>query len=426
MAFPVADQTLATPVSTMSLAPPSIVRNESNAPVVTRGDSAELGDRSAGVTSDHSFTIREINDLDALERYAAAWNRLLQETPGASYFHSYDWFATYWRHYGTDQRMRVMLVLDDGRLAGIVPLVVARDQTRLGRLRSLRYPLHGWGSFYGPIGRDPRLLLRHALANVLTGRRDWDLIDMLWVDRNGADQGATPAAIGDLRLATRASAWLQSAQIELTAGWQAYWSSRRTHFRTNIRRCQRRLEECGEVLHIRYRPLGTAGGDCDPRWDLYDACEQIAAESWQGSSTTGTTMSHESVRAYLRTAHAAAVTFGGLDLNLLFVGGRPAAFAYNYQFAGYVYGLRAGFDANACPAGAGSVLMRRMVEDSCARGDRVIDLGPGSLDSKRHWQTRMATAWRYTHYTWRSPRAQILRALHAVKSLWTPAASALL
>jgi CelD/BcsL family acetyltransferase involved in cellulose biosynthesis len=305
----------------------------------------------------------------------------------------------------------------DGRLVGIVPFVVVRERTRLGLLRSLRYPLQGWGSFYGPIGGDPRVLLRHALAHILVKRRDWDLLDMLWIERDGADQGATAAALRDLQLATRASVWLQSAQIELADGWQAYWASRKTHFRTNIRRCERRLREFGELSHIRYRPLGTASGDDDPRWDLYNACEEIAAQSWQGSSTTGTTMSHDSVRSYLRTAHAAAASFGGVDLNLLLVAGRPAAFAYNYHYSGHVYGLRAGFNAGVCPAGAGTLLMQMMIENSCSRGDRVIDLGPGSLEIKRPWQTRMAIAWRYTHYSWRSPRSQMLRALHAVKTL---------
>jgi CelD/BcsL family acetyltransferase involved in cellulose biosynthesis len=107
--------------------------------------------------------------------------------------------------------------------------------------------------------------------------------------------------------------------------------------------------------------------------------------------------------------------FGGVDMNLLLLAGRPVAFAYNYHFGGYVYGLRAGFDAAA--AGAGTVLQRMMIEDSCRRGDRLIDLGPGSSESKRHWQTRTAIAWRYTHYAHGSPRAQLLRVLHAIKPM---------
>jgi CelD/BcsL family acetyltransferase involved in cellulose biosynthesis len=310
--------------------------------------------------------------------------------------------------------MRILLMLDDGRLAGVVPLVVTRERTKLGSLRSLRYPLHGWGSFYGPIGADARCLLRCALKHILATRRDWELLDLLWVDRDGADAGATAVAAAEVHLSVRATPWLASAQIDIAAGWDSYWASRKSHFRTNVRRDERRLREQGDVRFVRHRPAGAAQGCDDPRWDLYDECERLAASSWQGSSITGTTLSHESIRAYLRDAHKAAAAFGGVDMNLLLLAGRPVAFAYNYSFGGYVYGLRAGFDI-AAPPGTGTVLQRMMIEDSCRRGDRLIDLGPGSSESKRHWQTRTAVAWRYSHYARGSPRAQLLRALHSLK-----------
>lgn len=40
---------------------------------------------------------------------------------------------------------------------------------------------------------------------------------------------------------------------------------------------------------------------------------------------------------------------GGLDLSLLLGGGEPAAFAYNYHYAGGVYGLRMGHSAAVKP-----------------------------------------------------------------------------
>jgi CelD/BcsL family acetyltransferase involved in cellulose biosynthesis len=397
----------------MSLASSHVVSNLLIAPVVPRAERS-AGAHVLAALSPGSIEVREVNDPSGLEQYAADWNKLLPATPGASYFHSYDWFATYWRHFGAGQRMRVMLVLNDGRVAGVVPLVVTRERTKLGRLRSLRYPLHGWGSFYGPIGADWRSILRCTLRHVLATGRDWDLLDLLWVDRDGLDNGATAAAAADAQLIVRATPWLKSAQIDISGGWDTYWASRKSHFRTNARRNERRLREEGELTFVRHRPPGVAHGCSDPRWDLYDECERIAAGSWQGSSTTGTTLSHESIRAYLRDAHTAAAAFGGADMNLLLLAGRPVAFAYNYHFGGYVYGVRAGFDA-ATPPGAGTVLQRMMIEDSCRRGDRLFDLGPGALESKHAWQTQVAVAWRYTHYSMRSPRAQLLRALHAIK-----------
>jgi CelD/BcsL family acetyltransferase involved in cellulose biosynthesis len=249
----------------------------------------------------------------------------------------------------------------------------------------------------------------------VTTAREWELLEMLWVDRDGADAGATAAALINAGLAHMACPWLRSAQIDVTSGWELYWAQRKSHFRTNVRSAEKKLGKSGQVRYVRFRPRGRVAGESDPRWDLYETCERLAAESWQGDSQTGTTLSHGSVRDYLRAAHDAAAAFGGVDLNLLFVGERAAAFAYNYHYRGYVYGLRSGFDAAI--SGAGNVLTRMMIEDSCRRGDRLIDLGPGSLEVKRHWQTHIATAWRYTHYAARSPRAQLLRVLHSLKSI---------
>src|SRR5688500_10089543 len=133
----------------MQLANTPTVQNESIAPVVpTEGGVRSIGGSLSPVASARPAGVREINTLEALAQYKTAWNEFLPQTPGASYFHSYDWFAAYWKHYGAEQGMRVLLVFDQDGLSGVVPLTVVRERTRLGRLWSLRYPLHGWGSFF--------------------------------------------------------------------------------------------------------------------------------------------------------------------------------------------------------------------------------------------------------------------------------------
>ena len=110
-----------------------------------------------------------------------------------------------------------------------------------------------------------------------------------------------------------------------------------------------------------------------------------------------------------------AAKAGALDLNLLLIDGRPVAFNYAYQYAGYVFGLRTGFDAQLAPHGAGSVLQARMIEDCFVRGDHTYDLGPGYLDCKRYWQTHTRSSDRYTHFPRHLPRAQIARAKRSVE-----------
>ncbi len=353
--------------------------------------------------------VEEVNDIDELAGYRLLWNSLLPQTRQATFFQSLDWLEVYWKHFGGDQRLRVLIVSRDGEPLGILPLVVRTESTRVGRLRVLTYPLHDWGTFFGPIGPNPTATLIAGLRHVRRTGRDWDLLDLRWVDLQGTDHGRTSGAMRRAGFDPQRQPWKQAAVVDLTDGWDTYFGSRAKKWRHNVRRCRRRLAEQGEVNLVRYRPRGAACGDGDPRWDLFDACVEIARGSWQAASTTGTTLGDARIGDYLRETHAAAARAGSLDLNLLVLGGRPIAFAYNYHYRGHVDALRKGYDAEFSALGPGTVLSQMVLQDSFERGDHRYDLGAGSLGAKRYWQTSITTSYRYTHFPLAAPRVQLLR-----------------
>jgi CelD/BcsL family acetyltransferase involved in cellulose biosynthesis len=357
----------------------------------------------------------EINDPAGLAALAPLWRTLLAQTPGASFFHSLDWLATYWKHFGGGQRLRV-LVVDDGGAVGILPLVVRRVRRRLGIVRVLTYPLDDWGSFYGPLGGDPVGTLAGGLSHVLRAPRDWHVIELPWVDALASDGGATRAAFDRIGLETCRERRQTSAIINLAqlGSWDSYWGTRQSRWRNNVRRSEKKLACRGKVTYVRHRP----GASGDPRWDWYDACETIARASWQAGSQSGTTLVHDSVRAFLRDCHGTAAAAGALDLNLLLLDDRPVAFNYAYHYGGHVYGLRTGYDARAAAEGAGSVLQARMIADSFARGDHTYDLGPDYLECKRYWLTETRGGFRYTYFPPGVGMAQWMRAGRALRDWW--------
>lgn len=356
--------------------------------------------------------VEEINRVEELSAYRDAWDALLWRTSGASFFHTLAWLEAYWKHYGADQKLRVLVRLDGQRVKGIVPLVVRRESTRAGQIRVLTYPLHDWGSFYGPIGPEPLDTLTAALEHIRRTRRDWDLIELRWIDAGSPAAIETQRAMQAAGLQARQTLWDQTAVIDCVGTWQAYLAERNAKWRSNLMRSRRRIEEAGGLDYERYRPEPASGQAAsaafDPRWDLYEACEQIAAASWQGDSNTGTTLSHETVRQFLRDCHGEAARLGMVDLNLLRLHGQPVAFAYNYVCAQRVFGLRLGYDRARAQDGVGSLLLAQVVEDSFARGDRLYDLGTGYLDTKRHFMTRTVNLLRYSHFYPGACRAQLV------------------
>ena len=365
--------------------------------------------------------VLEINQIDQLSACAAAWRELLVQTPAANFFQSLEWLEVYWRHFGAGQRLRVLVVLQDGQIAGIVPLVVRKERKRFADVRVLTYPLHDWGTFYGPIGPDPAAALEAAIQHIRSTPRDWDMIDIRWVSQGeheyAWEESATARAMSAGGFPVRSHLWKRVAVIDTTGSWESYLASRKQSLRGSIRRYERRLAQLGDVQFERYRPQGHATGDCDPRWEDYDACVTLARRSWQGNATDGTTLSHDAVHDFLRDAHAAATRFGAVDMNMLKLNGKLIAFAYNYHCQGVVQGLRTGFDPDYAPAGVGKLLWARSFRDSFRRQDSVYDIGPDSLPIKTNWLTRILPVFAYAYYPPTVPKVQLLRLAHLVRDL---------
>ncbi len=351
----------------------------------------------------------EINDIGGLDRYRSAWRELLAVTPEATFFQSLDWLEVYWRHFGHDKTLRVLLVGDRDRPTGILPLMIHQERRKVGLVRVLSYPLDDWGSFYGPIGPNPVDTLMAGLSHVKQTDQHWDLLDLRWNPDEDKDTAETFEIMRLSDLNPRRTVRAETAVIELAGTWEDYLAKRTSKWRNNFRRARKRLLAAGEVEYTRHRPAGMQSDDADPRWDLYEHCERLAALSWQGSSSDGTTLSHGEIRDFLRDAHEVAARAGCLDMNLLSVAGQVIAFAYNYAYQGNVYGLRLGFDPAAAKISPGNAICAYAFEDSFRRGDRIYDLGPGSLDCKRYWQSSFEPIVQYTYHRPRAIRAQLMK-----------------
>ena len=359
-----------------------------------------------------------IDHPEDLSRISDDWARLLADTPHASFFQSHQWLAVRWQHQlPTDAGFRIVVVKEKGIVSGIVPLVIQLKQTPLGSIRKLRFPIDNWGSFYGAIGPDPEGTMTEAARFLQAETRDHDLLEFTNLPDYRSTDG-TPSESPGPRIGSGTKDWEYDecshvAMLYLKGDWESYWESRKAqkNRRRNVERCERRLAELGEIEYTRYRP--EAGED--PRWDLYEECESLAAKSWQDGLADGNTLHHEDVRPFFRDAHLAAIEAGACDLNLLRLDGKPVAFSYGYHFQGYVDLMRVGFDPEQAKFAPGNALWTRLIQDSYARGDYALDFGPSCLDYKRFWMTSLETSHQAVRYA-ATPAGRAFRLARVVKA----------
>jgi CelD/BcsL family acetyltransferase involved in cellulose biosynthesis len=365
----------------------------------------------------------EVNDIEELSQYRMVWNALFPGTPNATFFHTFDWLETYWRHFGRGQKLRVLIVYAAGEPIGILPLCVRKEAYRLNNVRVLTYPLDNWTTWYGPIGPNPASTMMAAMQHIRQTPRDWDMLELRWVADEDTAAGKSARALRIAGMFSAKSEYQWTSLVDLTSGWDAYLASKSHQLRRLYRSKVRDLFDTGRAEYIRHRPQPAAEGDGDPRRDLYEQCESVARFSWQSTVDNGNTITHERVRDYFRDAHAAASRIGMSDMHVLALDGEPAAFLYGYQYAGHVTALRTGFNA-ANDNGIGSALMLQVIRDSCQRGDRVIDLGPGERESKRRLRTRTESTYRLTYMPLDSWRSQAVRLSRWAKRRWPRRAAA--
>jgi len=356
--------------------------------------------------------ITEINDIESLSPYRLLWNSLFASTPNATFFLTYDWLDSYWRHFGQQQKLRVLIAYAGGEALGILPLCVRREQQGLGALRVLTYPLDNGGAWYGPIGPNPSATMMAAMQHIRRTPRDWDILELRCVPDEGTQGGKYARALRAAGMFTDKKIHGSTLVIDPATASQGLAEG---PLRQKLDQAWQ-LVESGRARYVRHRPAPSSEGDGDPHWDLYAHCESMMISSQKAGQVSGNCDGLYQVRSFLRDTHAAACRLGMADLNLLSIDGSPAIFLYGYHCRGNLVVFNLGQDE---PLGTSlECLLLKTVDDSCRRGDRRISLAACGT-SESVLPCRQEATYRLTYAPLNSWRSQFLRWGRWAKNRWS-------
>jgi len=355
------------------------------------------------------ITVAEINDIDRLDHFRLTWRALLGKTKGATFAHSPEWLEQYWSHFGKDLKLRVLLVTLRNKIIGIVPLVVKPVSTPLGTLRVLTYPLDSWGTFYGQIGGNPAATMVSALRHIRSSRRDWDLIDLRYIDQEGHDHRRTSNALKSVGYQGSPAVWRQLSMVNTSdTSWIEYLASRSPETRRRIEEADKLTANGGHVSFYRSRLEDPLAPGWNPRWDLWSQFERMNFQSGNNTLIAGGEYSLKRKLAFLRDIHGPAARSGMARIDALFVNHNVIAFAYGLQHAAGTDYLALGHAPAAAPETI-TTLISEMIQQSIQDGEQALNLGLIGLPSVSIWRNEIQNSYRCSHFPISVPRAQLLR-----------------
>lgn len=312
-----------------------------------------------------SFSFETSDDLEALR---ATWTALADRSDNV--FSTYEWLATWWKHFGRDRPLHLTTVWDEeGAVVAILPLYLAARRP----LRVLRFLGHGATDQLGPVcAVADRDRARRALAEFLTERTDaaWDLVI--------ADElPASTVPLGSARLLARSPTHVVSLAATATSG-DDWLAARSAKLRAQLARDERRLEALGAVTHRTADDPATVGRELERLFDLH---RQRWDPEGGSRSFTGREAFHHDIAARF-------LALGRLRLRFLELDGTAIAGAYSFRFDG----VESHYQGGRIPAyercSVGLLLQRHAIRSCADEGVREYRFLRGDEAYKRRLADR--------------------------------------
>jgi CelD/BcsL family acetyltransferase involved in cellulose biosynthesis len=328
--------------------------------------------------------VKQITTWDELATLETQWNALAGELP----FRSWDWLATWWKHYGataepSDRQLYVLAAFERAdsttQLIGVAPWYLDRTRIKGNVVRFL-------GS--GEVCTDHLSLIcrsenaaqvADAFADAVTTRLDdWDRIDLGGVDSDDA-------AIEKLLLALQERDCVVSRQpadscwvLDLPASWEEYLAGLSKSHRKQLRQLERRVVESDRVKWYRV----TNAAELEHAWPILVDLHQRRRKSLGEPGCFASRV----FRDFHREVVDRLLSRGQLRMSWLDLDGEPAAAEYHIADSGATYAYQGGVDPDRLADEPGRLSTILCLRAAIEEGHQRVDFLRGDEPYKAHWR----------------------------------------
>ena len=360
-------------------------------------------------------TVVEIErDASAVERHRADWQALFAASscePSASY----EWVrAMCDSHVRRDDAFHLAVVRRDGRVCGLVPLVLSSEAIAGVRVRTL-VPLMERSRTHSDLLLDrwdrPTVAAFAAGLRTLPG---WDLFRLVEVLDSNPLLDALETAFRTTGATVLRRPEAPSFFLPLPATFDEYLADRSSKFRNHLRRMEKKLAAAGTVAMV------TAGEEIAFD-EAFDAVLAIDTASWKHAHGTAiSAIPHQA--AFYRQMARGMLDAGRLHLTLLTCAGEPIAYNLGVVRRGEYAYLKTSYVEAWKAQGPSVVLRARLIEALIGARLQAVDFPAEPYEWEAQWANQRRPHHSLTVYN-RTLRARALAWVRRWRDARRPAAT---
>jgi CelD/BcsL family acetyltransferase involved in cellulose biosynthesis len=326
-----------------------------------------------------ALRISLIDQFDALESRRAEWDALVARSTTPTIFQTYEWHESWWRVFGAEYELWVLLAEADGELVGIAPLMLSRRRVHGVRRRVLEFIGAPLGSDYCDfiVAQDRPEVLKQLLASLYARRDQWDLLLCSEIPDSSPTVKAIPAFF-DARHSASVIMRLNEAP---TCVFENPDEDRKRIKKKDIQAHHNYYKRNGK---LEFKDL-TDAEEIKPYLDTFFA-QHIARRAQMEEPSQ---FLDPRRRTFYQKAIESLAPMGGVVFSILFFEEAPIAFHLGFALANRIVSYTPTFDLAHAKHGPGQVLLKHLLEDALEHKVSEFDFSIGEEPYKYRFANRI-------------------------------------
>jgi len=304
-------------------------------------------------------------DLELIDSIATEWHKLCGPGWCDQPFYLPEWIANSMRCFAPGQSLYLITVRERSELCAVLPLYQKRTSWFGLPFRVLGGPASiGYGCRFDVIrgANTAAYEIAEAVWEHLKNSDQWDVIFLGKVPEGATSEQLVPCARRD-GFSTLCYEQARSPYLRLRSGATANDFAREGHFRRNLNRRWRKLEQKGLLRLRRVEELDRAA------IRLFYSMEH---HGWKGRKGSAIACDQAALDFFDSTAESAARA-GYLALYFLDCDDKPIAAQFGLALGGVYYPIKTAFDEVYSAYSPGQLITSAILQDCIDRGFREVD-----------------------------------------------------
>lgn len=326
------------------------------------------------------YSIKEITDLNDLEKLRTVWNNLADKQGTYMPFLCFDWFKIWLDNFLDGNKLLILLLYRGGNIKTIAPFLIIEEKFKGINVRKIELI----GNVHSPVRNflfdefdfmQRENCLLKIFEYFFKRYENWDIIDLYPIDEKDENIVFLKNVIDKNNFkSTEELYFIKWYENKINYSGDEYINKRSKNIRQELRRRRKKLEELGK---LEFKIIKN-NDEIDKYMNYY---YETYTKSWKKKERIGPTFHRDLAKL--------ASEKGWLRLGFLFLNDVPIASQFRIVSNGVCFFLKTAYNDQYRKYGPGTILLSEMIKYIIDIDNVIeIDFGSGDEPYKKSWASK--------------------------------------